>query len=309
MTAPTTAESVAETAFDFLRRHPPFDRMREDAVRAMAGKLSCRQFAKDATILSAQSGRVSELHIVLRGLVGRRPNDTHPELDRTLGPGELFPVGALSVGGTTTKIFAALSDASCYLLPRADFLALRAQSPEFEAFCTQAITDTLRQSLESLYRQYSQRAAEQETLTRSLGELVVHTPVTCLVTATLREAAQKMADEKVRTIVVAREDGVPVGMLTLVDMLQRVVLPQRSLDAPVSAVMSSPIVTLPASATAYEAVHVMAERAIRQVVVVENGRLRGVVNERDVSPCAAPRCATSSRTALGRFHRQAPARG
>src|SRR5438552_1382730 len=193
VTARTTPASVGDAAFDFLRRHPPFDRMREDAVRATAGKLSRTEFAKDATILSAQSGPVSELHIIERGLVGRRPNDTQPEIDRTLGPGELFPVGALSVGGTTTKIFSALTDGSCYLLPREDFLALRVQSPEFEAFCTQAITDTLRQSLESLYRQYSQRAAEQETLTRSLGELVVHAPVTCLVTATLREAAQKMA--------------------------------------------------------------------------------------------------------------------
>ena len=46
--------------------------------------------------------------------------------------------------------------------------------------------------------------------------------------------------------------------------------------------MSSPIVTLPASATAYEAMHVMAERGVRQVVVVENGQLCGVVNERDL---------------------------
>jgi CBS domain-containing protein len=46
--------------------------------------------------------------------------------------------------------------------------------------------------------------------------------------------------------------------------------------------MTAPLVTLPASATAYEAMHVMAERGVRQIVVVENGRLVGVVNERDL---------------------------
>ena len=46
--------------------------------------------------------------------------------------------------------------------------------------------------------------------------------------------------------------------------------------------MSTPLVTLPASATAYEAMHVMAERGVRQIAVVENGRLKGVVNERDL---------------------------
>lgn len=272
----------ADATFEFLRRYPPFDRMRPEAVRAIVPRLTLAHFAKDATILSAQSGPVAQLFIVQKGLVGRRPNDSHPEIDRTLGPGELFPIGALSVGGITTKIFNALHDTSCYLLPQADFLGLRKESPEFEAFCTQAITETLRQSLESLYSQYSQRAAEQETLTRTLAELVAHAPVTCSATASLREAAQTMNDEKVRTIIVVNAGGVPVGMLTLVDLLQRVVLAERPLSSPVSSVMSAPIVTLPGSATAYEAMHVMAARGIRQVVVVESGRLLGVVNERDL---------------------------
>ena len=167
-------------------------------------------------------------------------------------------------------------------MPREQFLALRRDSPEFERYCTQAITETLRQSLESLYSQYRQRAAEQQTLTRTLGELVRHAPVACATTATLRDAAQKMADEKVRTIIVVDGRGMPVGLLTLVDLLERVVLPGRPLTAPVSEAMSTPIVSLPGSATAYEAMHVMAERGIRQVVVVEGGRLMGVVNERDL---------------------------
>jgi len=91
-----------------------------------------------------------------------------------------------------------------------------------------------------------------------------------------------MADAKVRTVIVLDGNGAPVGMVTLVDLLQRVLLPQRPLDAPVADVMSAPIVTLPGSATAYEAMHVMAEHEIRQIVVVENGRLLGVINERDL---------------------------
>ncbi len=156
---------------------------------------------------------------------------------------------------------------------REDFLALRQESPEFERYCTQAITETLRQSLESLYSQYRERAAEQQSLTRTLAELVRNPPVACPVTATLREAAQQMADAKVRTIIVQDGNGVPVGMVTLVDLLQRVLLPERPLAEPVASVMSTPIVTLVGSATAYEALHVMAEHGIRQIIVVENGRL------------------------------------
>ncbi|MFO1324878.1 MAG: DUF294 nucleotidyltransferase-like domain-containing protein [Burkholderiales bacterium] len=267
---------------EFLRRHAPFSGMRDEVVRGLVPHLTKVSFPRDATILSVQTGPVAALYIIEQGLVGRRPDDTQADPDRTLGPGELFPVGALSAGGTTTKIFHALEDTTCLLLPREQFLALRRDSPEFERYCTQAITETLRQSLESLYSQYRQRASEQQTLTRTLGELVRHAPVACAATATLRDAAQKMADEKVRTIIVVDGRGAPVGLLTLVDLLERVVLPGRPLTSPVSEAMSTPIVSLPGTSTAYEAMHVMAERGIRQVVVVEGGRLMGVVNERDL---------------------------
>ena len=119
-TDPAAAEPplAADATCDFLRRHAPFNRMREDALRALVPQLKLAYFAKDATILSTQSGPVADLHIVQRGLVGSRPDNTQADPDRTLGPGELFPVGALSAGGTTTKIFHALQDTVCYLLPR-----------------------------------------------------------------------------------------------------------------------------------------------------------------------------------------------
>ena len=65
-----------DVTLDFLRRHPPFDRMRDDVLRAMTTKLALAHFAKDAIILSAQNGPVAQLHIIERGVVGRRPNDT-----------------------------------------------------------------------------------------------------------------------------------------------------------------------------------------------------------------------------------------
>ena len=282
--APTlaTPPAIAAATCEFLRRFAPFSRMRDETLRSLVPKLKLAYFAKDATILSTQSGPVEHLHIIERGVVGSRPNSAQADPDRMLGPGELFPVGALSAGGTTTKIFHALQDTFCYLLAREDFLELRRESPEFERYCTQAITETLKQSLESLYSQYSQRAAEQQSMTRTLVELVRNAPVTCAAAATLREAAQKMADAKVRTIIVVDDAGAAVGMVTLVDLLQRVLLRERPLTIPVAEVMTAPIVTLPGSATAYEAMHSMADRGIRQVVVVDGGRPLGVINERDL---------------------------
>ena len=91
-----------------------------------------------------------------------------------------------------------------------------------------------------------------------------------------------MADARVRTIIALDGNGAPVGMFTLVDLLRRVVLAGRTLDTPLHDVMTAPLVTLPASATAAEGMHVMAARGVRQIAVVDNGRLAGVINERDL---------------------------
>ena len=274
--------STADSTTEFLRRYAPFNRMSDAALAFLAARIDRADFAKDALILAPHMGPVRHLYIVENGLVGSRPNNVQADPDRTIGHGELFPVGALSAGGATTKVFWALVDTRCHRLGRDAFLELRQLSPEFERYCTQAITETLKQSLESLYGQYSQRAAEQQMLTRTLAELIRHAPVACPARASLREAAQIMADAKVRTVIALDGGGTPVGMFTLVDLLRRVVLPGCPLETPLSEVMTAPVVTLPGSATVSDAMHVMAERGIRQIAVVDHGRLAGVVNERDL---------------------------
>ena len=277
-----TSASLVDSTCDFLRRHPPFNRMGDACLRALVPRLRLAYFARDTQIASPRSGPVEALYIIQRGTVGSRSDGPAADPDPALGPGELFPIGSLSAGEATAKVFTALQDCFCYVLARADFLALRRESPEFERYCTDAITATLKQSLASLYSQYRQWAADQQSLTRTLGELIRNPPVSTPDIAPLREALQRMVDGRVRTLVVVDDSGAPVGVFTLVDLLRRVVLPGRSLATPVSEVMTTPIIALPATATAYEAMHVMAERAIRQVVVVEGTRLKGVVNEREL---------------------------
>lgn len=277
-----TPASLVDSTCDFLRRYPPFSRMGDACLRALVPRLRLAYFARDTPIVSPRAGPVEALYIIQRGAVGSRSDGPAADPDPALGPGELFPIGSLSAGEATAKVFTALQDCFCYVLARADFLALRRESPEFERYCTDAITETLKQSLASLYSQYRQWAADQQSLVRTLGELIRSPPVSVPATAPLKEALQRMVDGRVRTLVVVDAKHAPVGVFTLVDLLRRVALPERSLATPISEVMTTPTVALPASATAYEAMHVMAERAIRQVVVVEGGRLQGVVNEREL---------------------------
>ena len=256
--------------------------MPDDAFAFAIPRMRLAYFAKDREILAPRLGAATHLNIVQRGAVGSRVEDPRVEPEPPLGPGECFPVGALSAGGPPTKIYHALQDTFCYQLPRDDFLEWRRLSPELERFCAHAITETLQQSLAQLAAHYTQRAAEQQSIARPLSGLVRREPVTCPGDEPLATALAKMSEARVRTIVVVGPGGAPIGMFTLVDLLRRVVLGGKPLTTPLADVMSAPVVALPAAATAHEAMATMAAREVRQIVIVDGSRLVGVVNERDL---------------------------
>ena len=90
----------------------------------------------------------------------------------------------------------------CLLLPRADFDALRARSPEFGQFCTEALATIVQHSLGQLRNHFSQRATDQQTLLEPLKSLVRRDPVFCSTDTPVRTALERMSEEGVRTIAV-----------------------------------------------------------------------------------------------------------
>ena len=148
--------------------------------------------------------------------------------------------------------------------------------------------DAENEDLPSLLQQ-SQRMLQAElvepgadAMLRPLAELVSSPPVTCLPDAPVRLALEAMHRKGVGSVVVTDAQGLPVGIFTRHDVLDRLALAGVSLDAPVNKVMSVNLATLPPQATAYDAVLLMVQRSIRHVPVVENGKLAGIISEHDL---------------------------
>ena len=104
-------------------------------------------------------------------------------------------------------------------------------------------------------------------------------------------------------------DAKPLGIFTRQDVIGRVVLPQRPLTTPIREVMSAPVVTLPADATAGDAALVDGAAAASATSSSRDERRQGRrrrVRARPVQPAAAvgararlgdpPRAPTSRRS-------------
>ena len=91
-----------------------------------------------------------------------------------------------------------------------------------------------------------------------------------------------MHASRVGSMVVVDSQQAPVGIFTTPDVLERVVLPQTPMDTPIGKLMTPAPVCLEEEAPLVEAALVMARHGIRHVVVTRDGRLCGVISERDL---------------------------
>lgn len=269
---------------DVLRKHAPFDAMRAADLAHLAAGLKLRYFARDTVILAPESGRIVSLFIIQRGAVqADEPSQRSlNSMAATLTDGECFPIGALIAGRATTLRYRALRDTFCYMLDEARFREVMARSPEFHAFCTRRLAALLAASTRGTREAYSNRAADELTMASPLRNAIRHAPVTLPESASVRQVLELMKARRIGSIVLTDGGGMPAGIFTQTDVLNRVALAGQPLDRPVSEVMTRSPATLAASAALSEAAQLMARRGFRHVLVVEESRLLGVISERDL---------------------------
>ncbi|ACL72112.1 DUF294 nucleotidyltransferase-like domain-containing protein [Thioalkalivibrio sulfidiphilus] len=271
---------------EFLRRHAPFDQVEPEHLEFLAKRLKLTFYARGEKITDPKGGPASRFYIIKQGRVrGETPSEDEQISGNAweLVPGECFPIGALLSRRPVRTVHRAAEDTFCFELERDDFLQLNKLSPEFNDFCTRRLASLLDQ----VHRQVQASAATtgpggDTSLNITLGERLRREPVSCLPTTPIREALETMERENVGSIVIVDEHMHPLGVFTLHDLLSRVALPGRRMDEPMGEVMSPEPITLPPSAFAFEAAMLMANHGFHHVCVVERGRLKGVISERDL---------------------------
>jgi CBS domain-containing protein len=99
---------------------------------------------------------------------------------------------------------------------------------------------------------------------------------------TLAEAARKMWRQQTGSLLVVDGDDL-VGIVTERDVLKAVAQGLELHETRIRQVMSKDIVTVAPGTSLREAAKVMAERWIRHLPVLDEGRLVGVISQRDLA--------------------------
>ena len=101
-------------------------------------------------------------------------------------------------------------------------------------------------------------------------------------TATIYDALAMMAEKGVGALPIV-DEGKLLGILSERDYARKVLLQGRSSrDTAVTEIMSSPVVSVSPSQTVEECMHIVTDKRIRHLPVMENGRIVGIVSIGDL---------------------------
>jgi signal-transduction protein with cAMP-binding, CBS, and nucleotidyltransferase domain len=99
---------------------------------------------------------------------------------------------------------------------------------------------------------------------------------------TVREAAQRMVEHHTSSVLVTIGSE-PVGIVTKTDIIRKVTAKGiSSLEVKVSDIMSSPLITTESRTLIGDASLEMQAKNVRRLLVTENGRIVGIVSQKDL---------------------------
>lgn len=277
--------AIHVSQLSFFAAHAPFDRMEPAHLLWMLERMQLGYYAAGEVIVSPEQGRVERFWVIKQGVVQGEQNVAHAsDADAWLElvEGECFPLGALLAHRAVAGTYRAATDTFCFELSLADFHSLIGLSAPFRDFCTRRIANLLEHSKQVIQAQYTQSSSGQQSLASPLSAIIRGKPVTCAPETSVREVLARMHEARIGSMIAVDGQGRPVGILTLPDVLERIALPQIDLAQPVIEVMTTELTFLPPQSLAHEAALTMAKMGFRHVLVVEDGRLLGLVTEKDL---------------------------
>ena len=265
-----------------LQQWPPFMDMPAADVDSFLIQAEQRYLEPGEVLLSPERGPIDTLFLIRRGTIRSEQGPEGAKRVFAYEAGDMLPVAAALARRPVMSTYAAVDDVFVLAIPVAEVEALAQRSPRFSDFLNRRVLALLEKSRQALQQDYSSRVLAQQTLETPLSQLAVQTVAHCLPETPLRQALDAMHARHIGSMLVIDAAGGLQGILTRHDLLGLVLRPDFDLATPIAQVMQAPVRSLTDQHTAQDAALVMSEYAIRHVPVTRDGRVMGMVSERDL---------------------------
>ena len=261
----------------FKIENMPFSLLNEKEQELLRRSLDIGYYQSGETILAA--GSVPEgVYVILKGRVaesdvpGEDGAQQHLYVHYT---NEDYFGGWSAIRGKAIHNFIAVEETICHILPTRVLLDLCATNSRF--------ADYFQQSLSAKTEIQAQEGGDQDMAEFMLAQIkdgLIREPLIVLEGTTIAEATVMMREKHADCVLVKR--GNRYGMVTGTDILDAVVIHKLGLDSDVAEIASYRLISTTSDDYLFNALITMTQQRIERVVVMDDGRLTGVIELTDV---------------------------
>jgi CBS domain-containing protein len=249
----------------FLRSVHPYDALPADVQSAIVGQIDVRDLEPGTSVYEFGSS-IPGLFIIYDGAIEVR--DEQGAVLSYLGSRNSFGERGLLKNGLAVTTATADTAATLLVVPSRLFKDLIRDHQPFARFFD---------------RSRKPQARERDLATTQVSTFMASKPITCAADDTVQLAATRMRENHVSSLCVLNSDDALIGIVTIRDLSGKILAEGRPIETPVEAVMTADPVTLAPSSIGSDVLHLMMERRIGHVPIVEGGKLAGIVTQTDLT--------------------------
>jgi len=247
----------------------PFELLSSAAVDNLMSKIDIAYYPNNTLLISPTISSIA-FYIIIKGSVTEYIDD---EIHNVYSSGDSFDADALIYGKTKAK-FVVDEDLICYEIKKDDFLDLM-QDKKVQSYFLQDFI-TRHQQL----KEYDQQSDLSPFLISKVSDIFLH--VACVVDAdeSIHGALIKQQELKAKVIIVKESSG--YSIVTDTNLRDRVLLANNDTSRKIGSITSKGLITIDINDFLFNALLLMTHNAIKRVVVLEDEKIVGVLEQLDL---------------------------
>lgn len=293
----TPSPLIAGSVAAFLHEFPPFSFLDLKDLHELASRAKVKYADEGEWLFEAGAQPEAHFYVVNKGSVHiLNQTDGEEVLVDACDEGDVFGLRALLAEGAYVSGARVSEECLLYLLPISAFEDILEENPRVSLFFAAGFASRLPDRAEQLIRKSKPRFPSEQS--KGEGSPVaserdirivdgVKDVITVSPELSVWEAAQRMAERKIGSLIIADENRLPLGILTDSDLRRRVIAEGRDpMKTTLREVMTSPVLAVKRGMNVSELIILTIRKRIRHFVVTEDGTPQtpviGIISERDI---------------------------
>ena len=275
---------------DFIKSVPPFHFLSATVIEEIIRTLVIEYFPKGETILSPSMKPTQFLYIIRSGgvkiLLKEKEDEGEGKIIDYRDEGEFFGFISLLSGEPSPLTIIAEEDTICYLLKKDVFKKLLADHPNILLYFTIGPSKGFKSFHSEIMAFDSLQKTEPEVgqilFTCRVRDVMRSPVLTCSPDQTVVDAARRMTNVNVGSVIVVDDSKIPIGIMTDEDLRVKLLAPGTLENVSVRELMSQPVQSIPPDSFCFEAFLSMISHRIKYLTVMDGESLIGIISEHDL---------------------------